>query len=187
MQRVTNTKSFTLVETIMVIVILGIIAAVGVPLILSASDALSFLTVRSEMAQSTDVAMSRILHEIRRIRDDQSIVAVGDIYTEFRFFIDINNDGDGTNDIDIHYYRSGTDLMRVERDNIGSIISSNSLASNVNSLTFTYYDENGGVLSPPTVGIGTTTDIDRIKILLTFQNGAYDFDCQSQVRPRNLE
>ena len=167
MLRIKNTKSFTLVEMIMVIVILGIIAAIGVPLILSASDALSFLTVRVDMDQSADVAMSRILTEIRRLRDEESINTATS--TQFRFF-----DVDDTN---IDYDLSGSDLMH----------NSDILASNVSSLAFTYYDEDGEELDPPTVGIGTATDIKRIQILLTFQNGSYTFNYQSQVRPRNLE
>ncbi len=160
-------KGFTMVEMIMVIVILGIVGGIGVTLILSASDALSFLTVRSDMDQSADVAMSRILGEIRRIRDNESINNA--TVSEFRFF--------DSDDTDIAYSLSSTDLMR----------NSDILASNLSGLTFTYYDENGDELIPPTFGIGTGTDIVRIKILLSFQMGDSAFSCQSQVRPRNLE
>jgi prepilin-type N-terminal cleavage/methylation domain-containing protein len=41
MRRRLTKRSFTLVETIMVIVILGIVAGIGAPLIVSATDALS--------------------------------------------------------------------------------------------------------------------------------------------------
>jgi prepilin-type N-terminal cleavage/methylation domain-containing protein len=160
-------SGFTLVEMVAVIVILGIVAAIGVPLILSAADALSFLTVRVDMAQSADVAMGRITQEIRRLRDAESIDTATS--TQFRFF-----DADDT---DIDYSLSGSNLMR----------NSDILASNVDSLTFTYYDSSGGVLSPPEFGIGTTTDIRRVEILISLENGAYQFNYQSQVRPRNLE
>ncbi len=160
-------KGFTLVEMIMVLVILGVIGGIGVTLVLSASEALSFLTVRSDMDQSADVAMSRILGEIRRIRDKESINNA--TASEFRFF--------DFDDSDIAYSLSSSDLMR----------NSDILASNLSGLTFTYYDENGAELIPPTFGIGTETDITRIKVLLSFQIGDSVFNCQSQVRPRNLE
>jgi hypothetical protein len=105
--------------------------------------------------------------EIRRLRDDQSIDTATS--SQFRFF-----DAD---DRDIDYSLSGSDLMR----------NSDILASNVDSITFTYYDSSGAVLSPPTYGIGTATDIRRVEIFFTLQDGIYEFDYQSQVRPRNLE
>jgi len=162
-----NERAFTLIEIVMVIVVMSIIAAIGVPLILSAADAISFLTVRVDLTQSADVSMSRMSTEIRRLRDGQSINTATS--SQFRFF--------DVDDTDIDYTLNGTDLMR----------NTDILASNVDTLTFTYYDENGAVLSPPTVGIGTDTDIDRVEIFMTFVNGSYGFDYQSQVRLRNLE
>ena len=150
----------------MVIAILGIVAALGVSLLLSASDALSFLTVRSEMSQSADVAMSRILNDIRRLRNNLSVQTAG--ASQFRFF--------DKSSVNINYYLSGNNMMR----------NSDILASNVSNLTFTYYDVSGAILNPPTAGIGTATNISRIQVSLTFQNGSYNFSYQSQVRPRNL-
>ncbi|MDD5005479.1 MAG: prepilin-type N-terminal cleavage/methylation domain-containing protein [Candidatus Omnitrophica bacterium] len=159
-------KGFTLIEVILVIAILGIIAAIGVPLIISASDSLSFLTVRTEMAQSADVAMSKMLIDIRRIKNNLSVVTA--TASQFRF-LDVAN----TN---INYYLNGNNLMR----------NSDILAGNVQGLTFSYYNKNGSQLNPPTVGIGTVTNIYRVKILLTLQNGSYVFNYQTQVKPRNL-
>jgi len=160
-------KGFTLIESIMVIAILGIVAALGVTLILSASDALSFLTIRSDMTQSADVAMSRMLNDIRRLKDNLSVNTANS--SQFRF-LDVDS-------ADINYYINGNNLMR----------NANILASNVSALTFTYYDQNGAQIPVPTVGIGTATDIYRIKILLTFQSGPYTFNYQSEVRPRNIK
>ncbi|MDD5291857.1 MAG: type II secretion system protein [Candidatus Omnitrophica bacterium] len=159
-------KGFTIIESILVIAILGIVASIGVPLILSASDAISFLTVRNDMAQSADVAMSRMLNDIRRIRDDVSVDTAA--ASQFRFF--------DTDDTDINYYLNSNNLMR----------GSNILASGVNSIIFIYYDEAGSQLSPPIAGIGTQTDIYRVKITFVFNSGSYTFSYQSQVEPRNL-
>jgi prepilin-type N-terminal cleavage/methylation domain-containing protein len=164
--RCKKTSGFTLVEAILVIAILGIIAGIGISSIVTASDALSFLTVRSEVDQSADVAMARMLSDMRRLKDNLSVNTAN--ASQFRFL-----DVDST---DINYYLNGNNLMR----------NSNILASNVASLAITYYDINGAQLNPPVAGIGTATDIYRIKIILTFQGGVYTFSYQSQVGPRNL-
>jgi prepilin-type N-terminal cleavage/methylation domain-containing protein len=160
-------KGFTLVETIIVIVIIVLISAIGVASILTAADALSFLTVRTDMDQAADVAMSRMASEIIRLRDDQSIHADTDS-SRFRFY--------DFDDTEIDYALSGTDLMR----------NTDILASNVSSINFKYYDDSGTQLTSPTVGIGIYTNIRRIVIILTFQRGNYQLTYQSQIRPRNL-
>jgi len=159
-------KGFTIIESILVIAILGIVVSIGVPLILSASDTISFLTVRNDMAQNADVAMSRMLNDIRRLRDNLSVNTA--TASQFRFF--------DTDDMDINYYLNSGNLMR----------GSNILAGGVDSLTFNYYDEAGSELVTPLSGIGTQTDIYRVKITIVFQSGSYAFTCQSQVGPRNL-
>jgi len=161
-------KTFTLVETIIVIVVLGIIAGVGTASMLGAADALAFLTVRADMDQSADVVMSRMLTEMRRLKDDLSVHGDTNL-TQFRF-TDID-------DRDINYYLSGNSLMR----------NTDILADDVDSITFTYYDDNGNILNPPAVGIGTLTDIRRIQINLVLQKGTYILSYESEVRPRNLK
>lgn len=167
-----NKKGFTLVEMIVVIIIVGIIAAIGVVLILSAADALSFLTVRTDMGQSADVGLSRMSQEIRRIKDDTSIyLANQGLFA----FIDV----DGAL---IAYGKVGSDLVRYPGMPTPDILS-----SNVNSLIFTYYDDDGNVLADPTYGLGVLTNIRRIEVSLVFQIGSsYTFNYNSQIRPRNL-
>lgn len=161
-------NGFTLIETVVVILIMGIIAAIGVPLLLEATEAMSFLTVRPDLTQSADVALSRMSREIRRLRDDISIsVATA---SQFAFY-DIDN-------VLISYSRIGVNLMR-------NTLTTDILASNINSLIFTYYDDDGNVLANPTVGIGTLTNIRRIEITLVFQSG-FSYSFRSQIRPPNL-
>lgn len=167
MKQIEKIKGFTLIEMIVVIVILGIIGGIGAVSMLSSADALAFLTVRVGMDQSADIAMSRMMIEIRRLRDDESIHVDTNV-TQFRFF-----DIDGN---DINYYLNGNNLMR----------NTDILAGNVTNVAFTYYDDNGNVLATPTVGIGASTNIRRIEILLTLQSGSYLLNYQSRVRPRNL-
>jgi prepilin-type N-terminal cleavage/methylation domain-containing protein len=167
MKQVEERKGFTLVEVIVVVVVLGVISGIGVVSMLSSADALAFLTLRVGMDQSADLAMSRMANEIRRLRNDESMHADTNS-NQFRFF-DVNG-------IDINYYLNGNNLMR----------NTDILAGNVSNINFTYYDDNGNVLATPTLGIGTSTNIRSIKILLTLQSGNYQLNYQSQVRPRNL-
>lgn len=164
---------FTLVEMVMVITVIGIIAGIGVASLLSASDALSFLTVRSDMAQSADVAMSRMAEEMRRLRDDAAISTAS--AGQFTF-----TDIDGTS---IAYSLSGADLMRT------TVAGSQLLASGLGSITFRYYDDSGLERNPAVPGdivLSPLTNIRRIQILLTFQSGSYSLNYQTDVQPRNL-
>jgi len=167
MKQVEERKGFTLVEVIVVVVVLGVISGIGVVSMLSSADALAFLTLRVGMDQSADLVMSRMLNEMRRLRNDESIHSDTNS-NQFRFF-DVNG-------IDINYYLNGNNLMR----------NADILASNVSNINFTYYDDNGNILATPTLGVGTSTNIRSIKILLTLQSGNYQLNYQSQVRPRNL-
>ncbi|MFC1755235.1 type II secretion system protein [Thermoproteota archaeon] len=163
-------RGFTLVEVIMVMVVLAAIAGIGVASISTATDALSFLTIRSEMDQSADVAMGRMSFEIRRLRDDASISAAG--ANQFTF-----TDVDGTS---IGYSLVGTDLIRTS----SATSTSDILASSVSGLVFAYFDYSGNQLVVPV--LAPLTNIRRIQVTITFQSGAYTFDYSSQIRPRNL-
>ena len=172
MINIQNNNGFTLVETIIVIVILGIVVAIGAASITTAADALAFLTVRADMDQSADAAMGRISEEIVRLKDDTSISTAS--ATQFSF-----TDVDDTL---ITYSLSGTDLMRT------TLASSDILASNVASIAFSYYDDSDTELAiPGDIVLSPLTNIRRIQVLLTFQIGAsYEFNYQTQIRPRNL-
>ena len=171
MFRVRTNKGFTLVEAIIVITIVGIIGSIGVASILTATDAVAFLTVRSHMDQSADVAMSRMAEEIVRLRNDASITVAN--VNQFSF-IDIDGNS-------ISYSLSGIDLIRT------TLTSSDILASDVGGLTFRYFADDGNELVVPGgIILSPLTNIRRIQVLLTLQGGSYTFEYQTQVRPRNL-
>ena len=108
----------------MVIAIIGIIAGIGVPIILETADAWSFASRFQDYAvQSSLVAMGRMSREIRRLRNDVSITAAS---SDAFSFADTQNNA-------ITYTRSGNSLMR----------NTDILASNVTGLNFTYYDDTG--------------------------------------------
>ncbi len=158
-------KGFTLIELVIAIVILGIIAGIGTPLLLGISDSLAFLVSRTAIDQAGDIALSRMTREMRRLKDDSSVNTATS--SQFSF--------DDVNSNTISYSLSGTDLMR----------NSDILASDVQDLSFTYYDDSGSTISTPVVS-PNKTDIRRIDISLEFTSSGQIFYYKSQVRPRNL-
>ncbi|MDP8229668.1 MAG: prepilin-type N-terminal cleavage/methylation domain-containing protein [Candidatus Gorgyraea atricola] len=158
-------KGFTLIELVIVIVILGIIASTATPLLLAISDSVTFLISRAGMDQAADIALSRMAREMRRLKDDSSVNTAAS--SQFSF--------DDVNSNTISYSLSSMNLMR----------NSDILASDVQSLSFTYYGDSGSTISTPVVS-PNETDIRRIDISLEFQSGDQTLYYESQVRPRNL-
>lgn len=163
-------RGFSLIELIMAIMILGIIAGVGAPLIIEVSEAWIFQTQRKELSESARIAMDRMIREIRRILDRASVITANS--TTFQF-IDIDNRN-------ITFGISGTVLTR----SVNGI--PYRLASNISSLSFTYYDSAGAVIATPTLN-PAQTDIRRIAIDLTFSLGNQQLSFSSSVSPRRLQ
>jgi prepilin-type N-terminal cleavage/methylation domain-containing protein len=162
-------RGFTLIEIIIVITILGIIAGVVGFILLSTIDAWTFKFNRFELLSDGRLAMNRMLREIREIKDLTSVTTASS--SQFRFT--------NVNDVDVTYSLSSTNLNRTEDG------TANVLAGNVSSITFTYYDANGDVISIPTVSPGTT-DIRRVRINLTFTKAGENVYLQSESVPRNF-
>ncbi|MFC1646448.1 type II secretion system protein J [Candidatus Omnitrophota bacterium] len=167
MKRKVDRKGFTLIEMIITMLIVGIVGGVGVASMLSATDAVSFLTIRSDMDQSADVALSRMSQDIRRINEDAGILIATPTQLWFK-------DVDGTT---IVYALSSPSLFRFA--SFWAI-----LASDVDSLTFTYYDDANNEIADITEE--DYGHIRWIKVHLTFQQGSYVLDYETKVRPRNL-
>lgn len=165
-----NEKGFSLIEYIMVVVIMGVIIAIGGPLVFEAVDAGLLQSKRKEMSESAKIAMDRMVREIRRIHGRTSVTTANG--SSFRF-----TDIDGR---DITFDISGTTLRRAENSSV------NTLADNVNSFSLIYYDANGAVIATPSVN-PSQTNIRRIEINLTFSFGGTQLSFQSQVSPRRLQ
>ena len=165
-------NGFTLIETIMVMAIVAILAGIIAPLLGTATEAIGLRIARVDLEESSVVALSRMSREVRRIRDNASIVTASN--TQFEF-IDKNS-------IQIRYRLTGNTLMRSENG------TESGLADNVSAgtLSFNYYDDAGVVLAAPLAGAGVQTDVRRIRIQMTFQNGANSLPVEIQVRPKNV-
>ncbi len=168
-KKFTNFSGFTLIEMIIVILIIALITAIGVPFLLSATNAISFLTIRTDLDQMADVAISRISQEIKRLKDDRSILIANQ--TQFSFI-----DREGST---ISYSRNGANLNLMRNTDI--------LASRIEDLSFSYFDDLGSpITNPPIVGSGVLTNIRRVGISLTFSFSPYKLYYKTQVVPKNL-
>lgn len=165
-----KSKGFTLIELMIVVLIVGVITGVIGFVLLGTVDAWTLKFNRNDLLWDGRLAMNRMLREIREVKDLTSITTASS--SEFRFT--------NTGDADITYSLSGTDLNRTA-DGTG-----NTLAEDVSSLSFTYYDSAGDTVSTPVVSPGET-DIRRVKINLTLEKNGETFYLQSASIPRNLQ
>lgn len=155
-------KSFTLIELIMVIVLVGIIAGVITPFL--ANSFRYWVLTRSERDAifSARLAINRMVREIREIKNVSSIT----VFTPTQFtFTDINDNS-------IDFRQSGSSLMR------NSYELSDKL-QNPGGLTFTYLDQNGNVTA-------VQNDIRMVRIGLILQKGDATVTLESLARFRNL-
>jgi len=157
---------FTLIEVVMVMVLVGILAGIGVPMLMQTVDAWSYNSQFQDNAVfSAIVAMNRMSREMRRLKDDASVTtANASVYT----FNDINSNA-------ITFDRSGNLLRR----------NSDGLSDNVSALTYTYINDNEAAIAVPVVS-ANNTDIRRIQVNLTVFSGSNTLPFQFSTRPQNL-
>ncbi len=158
-------KGFTLVETVLVMTLIGIIGiATAVPFG-PALDSWSLDSSRSEAVGTVNYALNRMAIEIAQIKNPESVTAATATTLEFT----------DTHDDSIEYRLVGNDLMR----------NSNVLARGVQGLSFSYWDVNHQPLVTPQVA-PSVTDIWRVLVRLTCQSGNQTIELESHVHPRNL-
>lgn len=167
-------KGVTLIELIMMIVVVGILAAVGSMYIKVTIDLWQFLNFRNEVASQARMALIRIEREIRQTRDSDSVLTAD--ATRFRF-IDMNN-------ITINYCRATANCTC---NSAGTYLCRDTsiLMPGLTNFIFTYYDSSNQVIASPSVS-PDKTDIKCIKITFTIQSGNQTKTLSTKVYPRNL-
>lgn len=159
-------KGITLIETILLIVVLGTIAFVAAPLIDTAIDSWSFVTYRSELWQDTELAFSRMTSEIKEIRGNTDILAAN---TSTLQFMTVGGEN-------ITYAFTGSTLSR----------NGNTLISGVNAFSFTYLDTSLNVIAAPLVS-PMVTNIRVVRIYIVVGPTGGTFALQTDVHPRNID
>jgi len=164
-----NSKGFTLIELVIVILIIGIITGIVGSTLLGAIDAWTFKFNRTDLLLDGRLAMNRMVREIREVKNKAKVTTADP--SEFSF--------ENVGNVDITYSLSGTDLDRTEDE------TTNTLAEDVSDMTFTYLDSNGDTIETPTVAPGAT-DIRRVRINLTLTKNGENVYLQSESVPRNF-
>jgi prepilin-type N-terminal cleavage/methylation domain-containing protein len=163
-----NKSGFTLIETIMVIVVLGILASIGVAAMLEMANSIAFINKREPTRSEFRLIASKITRDFRRLRNETSINNATSGLIDF-----IDNAGNA-----IIYSLSGTVLTRTENG------TPYTLSNQVPAFGLSYYDDYGVSVTPAFV-VGIPTNIRLIRTDLTIQDNAGNLQQDFQVRPRN--
>jgi prepilin-type N-terminal cleavage/methylation domain-containing protein len=166
--RHTTHDAFTLIELIMVMVIIGILFGMGGPLAIQLIDSFQWSIYRKDLSESAEVTLRRMTREIRRLQDDTSVITAN--ATTYRF-TDIDSDV-------IQFQLNGSNL---ERENNGT---TDTLAANVSSFSFTYFDDSGTSIATPT--LSPATDIRFVEIAMTLQSDTNTIDYTTRIKLRNV-
>ncbi|HUK55946.1 MAG TPA: prepilin-type N-terminal cleavage/methylation domain-containing protein [Nitrospiria bacterium] len=163
-----NERGVTLIELIFSVILIGIIGIVAARAFLYSSESVLTGTNVREGTQVNRIAMDRMIREIRNVANNTSVNTAG--ATTFTFVDTSNNT--------ISYTLSGTNLNRVTA-------TTDTLAANVSSLTFTYLDNTGATIATPAVS-PAATDIWWVQIALTVGTGSGAVQFRSRVHPRSF-
>src|SRR3989344_3293103 len=131
-----NHKGFTLIEMIMVITLLGIVAAIiAIPLLQGARGWFD-ATTREGITQSGRIGIERMTREIRNTarKSDNTPCISAALATSFTFS-DMSGDLTACNTITFSWAGAGNPIIR----------GADTLADNIQTLAFTYYDSTNAV------------------------------------------
>jgi prepilin-type N-terminal cleavage/methylation domain-containing protein len=162
-------RGFTLLEMVMSIVLIGIIASVTVPIIFRVADSWLLAARRNELSESSQIAIDRMVREMRQVKNSAGITSAGSSVFQFT---DINNNN-------IRYNLSGGQLIRTENGNFYQ------LSDNVSALAFNYYLKNGTWTSTP--AMSDYANIKMIAVTLTLALAGNALSMEAGVSPRALQ
>lgn len=175
-----NNKGFTLIEMIMVIILIGIVAAViAIPLSQGVKGWFQ-ATSREGISQSGRIGIERMAREIRNTarRANNTPCIAEATSTSFEF-------SDASGDLTTCNVLSSTNFIRFSRIGASApyTIQRNGvvLADNIQNLTITYYNSTNG--TPP----AATTDIRRLSIEIISTQGVETLRKYSEVYLFNMK
>lgn len=158
-------KGFTLVETVLGIVVMGIVMLAFASIARLSVDSYSLIVSRKEAMSQARYALNRITQELVSI-NPASITSIGSTNISF-------NDSVG----------SPTNFRSQTTNGVTQIFRGNDLlANNINSFSFVYYDANNNIITD-----GNISNLRRIAIDMgvNSSNGYSDMKIRGEVYPRN--
>jgi len=169
-------KGFTIIELIVTILIIGIIAGLGIPLLVELLDSLQYVVYRKGLSESSEVVLRKMTREIRRLKDDTSVYTANS--TTFRF--KVNDENNPLVQHTIEYRLSGNDL---EREYDGT---TDTIAADVSSFGFTYLEDDATTsISSPQVS-PNATDIKFVRVDMTLESDNNTIDYTTKILLRNV-
>lgn len=170
-------RGFTLIELVMVIVLLGIVAATVGMIMLQGTRAFESLDVKADLNEKGALAIERVSRGLRRIRcttAGSSCVPAGTDLTsmgaaEIRF---VTTDYEGAG----FRYDAATGTLKL-RDGSGAGDPENDLATDVSAFTLEYLKDDGTTAA-------LSSDVWIINATLTLTKGAETVEYRASVHPR---
>lgn len=157
--RETNNSGFTLVELVMVISLMGIIAAMTAPALLEATKNRNRLVIRQTLLTEGQIALERICRELREMDLESGDNDVPDLSAAELSRVDFEQ---------LAYRVSGTELQRSADGGTNWQV----MARSVQSFTLSYYDASGTSLSSLPLSEADRESVRRITVEVgLLQNG----------------
>ena len=175
-------KGFTLIESLVVIAILGIVSGLFTTVLTEGNVAYLFLARENLMAQEGRVAMNWMVQDLTNellVGPYHSFNISNRPYMNYMNFTR-NSDGQAV----IYSWPVSPDPQPLTRSLGGT---SRTLATNVTSLIFTYLDATETAIVGSPLATADLPRIVSIRISITFQVGNGTLTLTSVVRPRNTD
>ena len=162
---------FTLAEMVVVIIIVGIIFAVGAMLVGRSFENYSISRDATDIEGQARVALERISRELREVRGksnstDLDIGTVGEVTFS-----------DATTGTLIRFYRDGTTNRLMRQENLSP---PQPLADSITAMSISYFDKNA-------VSTGVLAEVYYIKAEITVSKGSLNDSFSTTVKVRNFE
>lgn len=176
-----KTGGFTLIELVTSMIVLAVLALVAAPLITMTGQLFTFHTDRAVMEEAGTYAAARMTREIRRVRDDLSLITGS--RNEISFV-----DVDGAT---IRYRLVGNQIRRTENGTERVFLDG---VAPDGLVFFFYHDDNAddavateAEANSPIVGLGVKTNARYVKFWITLQRGGSTYTIRDAVRLRNVQ
>ncbi|MFH1361094.1 MAG: hypothetical protein ABIH69_00335 [bacterium] len=161
-------KAHTLIESIMVVVLVGIISFVFAIYIQEGFNAWQFISGQKSIAMSSRSALNRMVREIKRCEADSINAAQPAVFVF----------NDSITDMQVSFLQVGSDLSRG-----GSILLSD--LQNPGGLLFTYLDENGAELPQP-IPDNNLVRVVKCRLIVVKNDNKFVIESAARIRNRIL-